>query len=151
MEAGLWRQRSSYMLFIAKPLTHSHQWGSNTFQSDRIDWSTNSIYSRYIFNPNPNISNLLLFRSHIRAFPTPPPKTNSCQVSWLARPPQSEEGMGSNPAPAFLCGVCMISPCLRGYSSRHPILHCRLFRRYIVPKCEGERKKWLFYACVPCD
>ncbi|XP_051936707.1 zinc transporter 6-like isoform X1 [Hippocampus zosterae] len=42
-------------------------------------------------------------------------------VQWLARGLHSAEVPGSIPAPASLCGVCMFSPGLRGFSPGAPV------------------------------
>ncbi|KAF7655381.1 hypothetical protein LDENG_00056990, partial [Lucifuga dentata] len=39
----------------------------------------------------------------------------STVVQWLAPLPPSKKVLGSIPGRAFLCGVCMFSPCLRGF------------------------------------
>ena len=49
--------------------------------------------------------------------------TDGTVAQWLALSPHSTKVLGSNPgrSRSFLCGVCMFSPCLRGFPPGTPV------------------------------
>jgi len=75
---------------------------------------------------------------------------------WLAPSPHSRESQVRSPPGAFLCGVCMFSPCVRGFSLGSPASTRRPKNTHVrlIGDSKLSLRVWLFISFVsmwPCD